>query len=178
MNYNRDIKVFKEWELVKRIAYNFTLAIFITLVLFILSVNIFNLRIDEVLSDSMYPVFSQKDIIIILPQDDYKVGDIVEYYKQGESGDGMYVTHEIVAYDKESDTYTLKGAGNSTEDPSPIARSAIIGKEIMIWRNGRETYAMIKKNYPLILALVIGCWGLSTIISGEREMRVHDITKD
>ena len=33
--------------------------------------------IAEVLSDSMYPTFETGDVVIIVPQDEYQVGDIV-----------------------------------------------------------------------------------------------------
>ncbi|MBQ8430716.1 MAG: signal peptidase I [Clostridia bacterium] len=170
MKYTSNLKEFKEWTLTKRIAYNFVLAILCTLVLGVLAINIFNIRLDEVLSDSMAPVFTDQDIVLIKSQDSYEIHDIIEYRK-----DGINVTHRIVDYDPETGIYTTKGEHHGAADDATIKKEDINGKVIGIWNNGRAVYNGIKDNYFLILTIVIGCWAISSTIAGELEMKKHNI---
>ena len=103
MNYRSDLKEFKEWQLVKMIAYNLVWALFLTVCLFVLSTKIFNFRIDEVLSPSMEPKFGMTDIVIVKPMDNYKEGDVLEF-KSGNT----YVSHELMEI-KEDGTYICQG---------------------------------------------------------------------
>ena len=171
MNYNSEHKHVKEWELTKKIAYNFVLAMFVTLVILVLSIKIFNLRLDEVLSDSMYPVFSQKDIVVIKPQDEYKKGDIIEYKKGN-----ILITHRIQSYDPETGIYITKGEFYNAPD-EPVKKDQINGKVIAIWFNGRQIYHIIQENYLLIITLVFGAWVVSSTLSAELERRSHDTLK-
>ena len=172
MNYNSELKVFKEWEITKKVVYNLVLSMFITLVLLVITINIFGLRLDEVLSDSMYPVFSDQDIVVIKPQDDYEIGDIIEY-KKGNT----LVTHRIVAYDETTGLYTTRGEHYGAADDVSISKSQINGKVIAVWFNGRQIYHIVKENYLLIIALVFGAWVVSSTLSSELERRSHNILK-
>lgn len=172
MNYRSNLKEVKEFTFVKDFIYNFTLALFITLLLCVLAVKIFNVRLDVVESDSMYPEFRTGDIVVVVPQDSYKINDVVEY-KKGNS----YVSHRIVAYDETTGVYKLRGDNTSVEfDGSEnITNKDITGKVMAIWENGEQVYETISKNYLLIMAIIIGCWVLTSTISGEIEMKKHNI---
>lgn len=171
MKYKSNIKEVKEYTWVKDIVYNFTMALFFTLLLAVIAINIFNVRLDEVLSDSMYPEITKRDIVVVVKQDNYKVGDIIEYRK----GD-ILVTHRIDSIGEEPNTFIPKGDANNGVD-GPVALSQITGKVIAKWTNGRQVYNTIKDNYFVIIALIVGAWVLSMTFSGELEMRKHNILK-
>lgn len=171
MRYSSDIKESKEVNLAKNLIYNFALSIFFTLLLAVIVINVFNVRMDEVLSDSMYPTITKRDIVIVVKQDSYKVGDIIEYKK----GD-ILVTHRIDSLGEEPNTFIPKGDNNNGED-GPVALSQITGKVIAKWTNGRRVYNTIKNSYFVIIALLVGAWVLSVTVSGELEMRKHNILK-
>ena len=171
MNYRNDIKEFKEWTLTKTIAYNFALAVFFTLVLAVVIINALSLRLDVVLSDSMAPVFTKRDVVVIMKQDNYQIGDIIEF----QGANGYLVTHEVVAYDEASKLFTTKGRGNSDADQTQVTYGQINGKVIALWTNGRIVYNTIKNNYFILISILVGAWVLSTTISGEMEIKKHNI---
>ena len=82
------------------------------------------IRIYNVMTGSMEDNIHAGDYILILKQDDYKVGDIVTFGKNG-----YFITHRIVKRD--GNTITTKGDANNTEDAN-IDKSEIIGKVILI----------------------------------------------
>lgn len=172
MIYSSDLKQNKIWAFAKNLAYNFTLAVFFTLLLGVIVINVFNIRLDEVLSNSMYPTFSDKDVVVVVKQDEYKKNDIIEFRK----GD-ILVTHRIVGYDETTKKYTTKGDYNSSEDGSEVTISQINGKVVAKWKNGRKIYHTIKNSYFVIITVVVGAWVLSTTLSGEIEMKKHNILK-
>lgn len=171
MIYNSNWKENKIWTLAKSLAYNFALSLFFTLLLGVIVINIFNLRLDEVLSNSMYPTISEKDIVVVMKQDEYHVDDIIEFRK----GD-ILVTHRIVSYDENTKTYTTKGDFNNTED-GEVTIGQINGKVVAKWKNGRQVYHTIKNSYFVLISIVVGAWVLSTTIAGEIEMKKHNILK-
>ena len=171
MKYRSDLKEVKEYTWVKDIVYNFCMALFFTLLLAVIFINVFDVRLDEVLSDSMYPEITKKDIVVVVKQDEYKVGDIIEYRK----GD-ILVTHRIASLGEEPNTFIPKGDANNGVD-GPVSLSQITGKVVAKWTNGRQVYNTIKNNYFIIIALIIGAWVLSTTFSGELDIRKHNILK-
>lgn len=173
MKYSSDLKENKIWKITKNIAYNFVLSIFFTLLLSVIAIKVFDIRLDVVLSDSMYPTFTKRDVVVVLKQDEYKVGDIIEYRK----GD-ILVTHRIVEINEETNKYITKGDNSQSKDNEDgIVKSQINGKVIGHWENGRLIYNTLHNSYFVILAIIVGAWVLSTTISGEMEIRKHDILK-
>lgn len=175
MKYSSDLKSFKEWEFTKRVVYNLFLSLFVTLILVVLVIKIFNVRLDEVLSDSMSPIFKTNDVVVVVKQDNYKVGDIIEYVKEGLPGATENVTHRIVDYDETTGFYTTRGEHHGAADDSTITKSQIRGKVVAIWYNGATIYKAIRSNYFLILTIIIGAWVLSVTLSGEAEQKKHNI---
>lgn len=158
----------KEYDWCKRLVYNLAWALFGALVIIILLVNIMSLRLDEVLTNSMYPVFSDRDVVVVMKQKEYKVGDIIEF-KEGNRN----TTHRLVEITEDGKFIAQgehDGAGQQVVDPSNVR-----GKVIAIWFNGRDVYQMIHDNYFMILVILVGAWILSITISGENELKKHNI---
>jgi len=176
MKYTSDIKDVKEFGLAKNVAYNFVLSIFITLALAVVVVYAFGLRLDIVLSDSMSPVFYKDDIVIVRAYDDYKVNDIIEYQISETS---KPVTHRIISKtgSGKNAVYITKGDASDTADINEIKASQVNGKVISIIEDGNLIYEFVKSNYFLFIDIILGIWVLSSVISGEIEMRKHNIAK-
>ncbi len=160
----------KEYDWAKRLIYNLALSLFGALVVIVLLINILNLRLDEVLSNSMYPTFTDRDIIVVMKQKSYEVGDIIEW----QSGD-VFVTHKLVEIDADGN-YIAQGEhdGAATQKVNP---SQVKGKVILIWHNGRDVYKLIHDNYFMLITLAVGAWVLSVTISNELETKRHNILK-
>lgn len=173
MKYTSDIKQSKEVNLAKNLIYNFAVSIFLTLVLAVLVINIFNIRMDEVLTPSMTPAITTKDIVVVVKQDKYEIDDVIEYKRKGSSSN---VTHRIVAFGDEPNTFIPQGDANNSPD-APVSYDEINGKVVAVWRNGRAVYHTIKNSYFVIISLLFGAWVLSITVSGELEMRKHNILK-
>lgn len=168
--FRTKLKTTNELVWAKELVYNLSLALFVALIIIVALVNILNIRLDQVLSDSMYPAFNQKDIIVVMKQKDYEVGDVIEF-RQGDKN----VAHRLVDITSEG-IYVAKGdfEGGSTQN---VKKEEIHGKVVAVWKNGRTTYNLIKNNYVLIFTIIIGAWVLSVTISGEKELRSHNILK-
>lgn len=82
------------------------------------------IRIYNVMTGSMEDNIHAGDYILILKKDNYRVGDIVTFFKEG-----YYITHRIIKM--EGNMVTTKGDANNVEDAT-INESNIIGKVILI----------------------------------------------
>ena len=83
-----------------------------------------NIKALTVMSGSMEPTIKTGSLIIILPQAEYKVGDIVTF---GERTIGtLPKTHRIISI--VDDSYRTKGDANYTEDFLKIKNKDIKGK--------------------------------------------------
>ena len=176
MNYTSNIKENKHFSLAKSVVYNFVLAAFITLALAVGSIYIFKIRLDVVLSDSMTPTIYTDDIVIIMPFDDYDVGDIIEYQH---SSTADPTTHRIMTKVGSgiNAVYTTQGDANPAPDQTPVTHNEINGKVISIVEDGKLIYDFVKKNYFLFIDILLGMWVLSSTISLESEIRKHNIAK-
>ena len=175
MKYTSTIKDNKEYELAKNILYNFVLSIFITVALSVIVVFAFGLRLDVVLSDSMSPVFYKDDIVVVRAYDEYNEGDIIEYQISEVT---KPVTHRIVEKigSGKTATFVTKGDANGQSDGA-IAYSQINGKVIAVIENGNVLYEFIQSNYFLLLDILLGVWVLTVTLSGESEIRKHNVAK-
>ena len=82
------------------------------------------ISVDTVMSGSMEPVLKTGGIVFTDTQRKTpKVGDIITYWL-GETK----ITHRVIR--KEQQGYITKGDANNMEDPSPVAKTQIIGKVI------------------------------------------------
>lgn len=175
MNYRSDMKKSREIELAKNIVYNIVLSIFLTLILAVLCVNIFGLRLDIVLSDSMAHAFYKDDIVVVKQFDEYYIDEIVEF----NIGTTKPVTHRIVEKTEVDGEirYRTQGDANNSPEEYTIGYDDINGKVIAIINNGNKIYEYFKENYFLLIDLLLGVWVLATTINGELEMRRHNIAK-
>ena len=116
----------------------------------------------EVLSDSMYPTIKTGDVIMVVPQDEYEVGDIVAF----EDG-SMIVTHRIIE-ENEDGTFVTKGdyIGNSKDD-MPLQERYIIGKVVKNFA-GLGPFVSIMQS-PLIIMLSILIIAMLLYLSTKKE---------
>lgn len=85
--------------------------------------SIFGHTYLNVLSGSMEPEFSAKDLIIgknINENTELKVGDVITFKDQK-----ILTTHRIVGINEDG-TYTTKGDANGTEDLEPVSKEQVV----------------------------------------------------
>lgn len=83
-----------------------------------------NIQIYNVKTGSMENKIHVGDYILVVKNNDYKVGDIITYkYDKG------FVTHRIIK--KDGNKITTKGDANNTEDVA-IDTSVIVGKVVFV----------------------------------------------
>ena len=118
----------------------------------------------EVLSDSMYPTIKTGDVIVVVPQDEYEVGDIVAF---DDRSMGAIVTHRIIA-ENEDGSFVTKGdyEGNSADD-MPLQEKYIIGKVVKTFA-GLGGFVSIMQS-PLIIMLSIMIIALLLYLSTKKE---------
>lgn len=116
----------------------------------------------EVLSDSMYPTIKTGDVIMVVPKDEYEVGDIVAF----EDG-AIIVTHRIID-ENEDGTFVTKGdyEGNSV-DTLPLQEKYIIGKVVKTFA-GLGGFVSIMQS-PLMIMLSIMIIALLLYLSTKKE---------
>lgn len=90
MNYRDDILENKTFNFFKQLMYNIALAVCIMLVGVLIMVYGFKIGLYEVLSNSQAPYFVTGDMVVVKPQDEYKVGDILKF------DNGAPVTHRLI----------------------------------------------------------------------------------
>jgi len=71
----------------------------------------------------------------------------------------------------------FRGDNTSTDSDGSkeIFKKDINGLVVGAWYNGEHVYNIISDNYLLVMAIIIGCWVLTSTISGELEMKKHNI---
>lgn len=87
-------------------------------------VSILNYTYFEVASGSMEPAINKNDLVIVKITNDYKVGDVVTYYNDGE-----FITHRII--DIGVNTIITKGDANNTRDIK-IVKDNVLGKVCLV----------------------------------------------
>lgn len=80
-----------------------------------------------VLTGSMEPALRPGDIVVVVPQEVYRVGDVVTF--QPEAGDPTLITHRIIAVTNSGygATFTTQGDANGAPD-DPIVPAQIMGR--------------------------------------------------
>ena len=116
-------------------------------------------QIYEVETGSMEDGIYAGDYILIVKKDDYKVGDIVTYTK-----DGYHVTHRII--EKNEGKVITKGDANNVADEE-IKESSIIGKVIY---SGGLLNILIDFKY-IIASGLLGLYLLSIYFERKRESK-------
>ncbi len=126
----------------------------------------------EVLSDSMYPTIKTGDVIMVVPQDEYKVGDIVAF----EDG-SMIVTHRIIE-ENEDGTFVTKGdyIGNSKDD-MPLQERYIIGKVVKNFAGLGPFVSIMQSPLIIMLSILIIAMLLYLSTKKEKEQDQAELTK-
>lgn len=86
-----------------------------------------NYKMMAVQSGSMEPTIKTGSIVVVKPEKDYKVGDIITFKDLNKSK--TTVTHRIASVSGQF--VTTKGDANKTADTDLINKSQIVGKEFL-----------------------------------------------
>ncbi len=185
MDYTDEILENKEFNFFKTLMYNIVLAICIILVVCLVLVYGFNFKPYEVLSDSMAPVFTAGDMIVVRPQDEYHEGDILKF-----DNNGLPVTHRLLEIrEVNGTTYYLCHGDNVSDLTSEeikamswedvvddvtvqrVTLDNIEGKVMTSFNNWGTYFNFIGDHKLLIIAIIVSIWCVSATIQNELEMR-------
>lgn len=94
------------------------------------------LRILIVSSGSMEPNIKTGSVVLVIPQKEYKVGDVITFLTDAKANIKMpnsTFTHRITAIqnDEGRKTYKTKGDANKTEDPKDTAGNLVLGRAVL-----------------------------------------------
>ena len=125
---------------------------------------VFGYRMLRVVTDSMEPVFTSGDCIIIkeTAQEDLAVGDIVTFVSADPSLQGGFNTHRIIDiaadYTVGNVVYYTKGDGNNWEDNYTVSYEDIVGKYVKTLSFGKKFSGFLEKlsdrNYYFAIVIV------------------------
>lgn len=84
-----------------------------------------------ILSGSMSPSIPVGSVVLVQPQQAYKVGDVVTFRGKGDAK--TFVTHRIIRVDQNQDgvVYVTQGDANRVLDGGSVSRDAIQGKVVL-----------------------------------------------
>src|SRR5690625_6675678 len=79
-----------------------------------------------VLSGSMEPTYSAGDMVVAVPQETYRIGDVVTF--QPTSGDPTLITHRIVGdrAGSEGTEHITRGDANGADEPPIVAEQVLV----------------------------------------------------
>lgn len=125
---------------------------------------VFGYRMLRVVTDSMEPVFTSGDCIIIREagQEELAVGDIITFISRDPSLQGGFNTHRIIDiaadYTDGSVVYYTKGDGNNWEDEYTVLYEDIIGKYVTNLPFGEQISSFLGKlsdrNYYFAVVII------------------------
>lgn len=125
--------------------------------------NILGYTIFEIVSGSMEPTLSIKDLIIIKNTTDIKENDIITYIDNKD-----YITHRVIKI--EGNTITTKGDSNNSTDVK-INKERVIGKVVLVLPKAgiiREILTTPKVLITLIITLILISLSISYIPKEKR----------
>lgn len=185
MNYSDEILENKAFNFFKLLMYNIVLAICIILVVCLVLVYGFKFRPYEVLSDSMAPVFTAGDMVVVKAQDEYEVGDILKF-----DSSGTPTTHRLLEIREVNGTtyylchgdnvndLTSEDLGNMTwEEISQdisiqrVTLPKIEGKVVASFDNWGSYFNFIGDHKLLIIAIIVSIWCVSATVQNEIEFK-------
>lgn len=130
----------------------------------------FGFGIAEVLTDSMTPEILRGDIIIVVPQKEYKIDDIVAFQNEN-----IVVTHRIIDQNEDG-TFITKGdyEGNSA-DTKPLKSTHIYGKVVKTFSRDGFAVKFIKfVKSPIVAFVILLLAGLLFLLSTRKEKQSDD----
>ena len=126
----------------------------------------------EVVSDSMYPTIKTGDVIMVVPQDEYEVDDIVAF----KDSIGI-VTHRIIE-ENDDGTFVTKGDfKDNTADDIPLRKEYIIGKVVKTFAGFGAFVSIMQSPAVIIMFVVIIALLLFLSTKKEKEADEADIAK-
>lgn len=148
--------------------------------------DVFGYRLLRVMSNSMDPVFSAGDCIIVkrTAQEELQVGDIITFVSEDPILQGSFNTHRVIDIIKDRTTgetlYFTKGDSNNMMDDYTVSYGKIVGKYIYRIPFGKSVSAFLNRlsnsNYyfvivilPILLCLLSGIHQLAKEIKGRRQ---------
>lgn len=87
-------------------------------------------------SNSMYPILSKGDIILIKKSINYKKGDIITY-----EDENFLITHRVIEI--KDNYFCTKGDNNNSEDNDLISLENVKGKVILIINRSCQIYILL-----------------------------------
>ena len=201
MNYNDQILENKAFNFFKQLMYNIALSLCIMLVGVLIMVYGFKIGLYEVLSNSQAPYFVKGDMVIVKPQKEYQVGDIIKF------NIGSPVTHRLIGIVIEDgkkyyichgdNNHNLDGSINTKSDwEDDVAflneyiesgktvadistnlnaetplASQVEGKVIAHLDNYGTYVKFVKDHSLLIIAILSGIWCVSYVIQNEIDFK-------
>lgn len=185
MNYSDEILENKAFNFFKLLMYNIVLAICIILVVCLVLVYGFKFRPYEVLSDSMAPVFTAGDMVVVKAQDEYEVGDILKFDSSGTptthrlleirevNGATYYLCHGDNANDLTSEDLENMTWEEISQDISiqHVTLPKIEGKVVASFDNWGSYFNFIGDHKLLIIAIIVSIWCVSTTVQNEIEFK-------
>ena len=127
----------------------------------------FGFGMTVVLSGSMEPALSVDDLLIVTPEDDYKVGDIVVFQTQRTA-----IVHRIISIDGE--VITTRGDAN-TGDDEPITKANIKGRVALAIPLVGILINFIKSPVGTLLLIGAAIWLLEASFKKEKEQRSDEL---
>lgn len=146
------------------------------------SPSVFGYRMLRVMTDSMKPVFSSGDCIIVkeTPKEELAVGDIVTFVSSDPSLQGNLNTHRIVDiardYTNGEMVYYTKGDNNSWVDDYTTPYEEIVGKYIKTLPFGKKFSELLAKlsdrdyYFAIVIVPILICF-ISCILQLMRDIR-------
>ena len=130
----------------------------------------FGFGLAEVVSDSMDPTIKKGDVIMVVPQDEYKVGDIVAFH------DSIGIlTHRIYS-ENEDGTFATKGDNNRSTDIDTLKQEYIIGKVVKTFEGIGPVVRVIKSPVVSVLLLIVAA--LLFVLSAKKEKETENKSLD
>lgn len=96
---------------------------------------------------SMLPTLEPGDVLLIKRKNAYAKGDVITFKDESVAG---YTTHRIVEENADG-SFTTKGDGNGSNDPTPVTKDLIEGK--LVFKSGILRFIQTPLGILTILAL-------------------------
>ena len=133
-----------------------------------------NYKVMTVLSGSMEPTIKTGAVVVVKPEKEYKIGDIITFRAYGKNK--TPVTHRIYDIKVNAGTpiYITKGDANNAPDEREVRKREIIGK--MLFSIPYVGYAVEAAKKPVGFAFII-CVPAAIIIGDEVRKIIAEVKK-
>ena len=130
-------------------------------------VNFFNYTFFQVASDSMAPVITTNDLIIVKLTKEIKEDDIITFVK-----DDSLITHRVIS--KDSNSYLTKGDANNEFDDR-VVEDNVVGKVVKILPNAGVWFKVITTPKVIVLiCITLFLFSLAFSYQGKKKLSKND----